>query len=87
MSESTSTPTLTKSLRAFGEMPAEGGDADPLIEVMNSLAHQAADRIEALEAALRRIVEATPFSTNSATPQHMASWTKAVAQTALNDGE
>jgi hypothetical protein len=55
-SESTSTPTLTKSLRAFGEMPAEGGDADPLIEVMNSLAHQAADRIEALEADLKMLI-------------------------------
>lgn len=44
---------LVESLRGFGEMPLEGGDTDPLIEVMHSLAHEAADRIEALESALR----------------------------------
>lgn len=50
------------------------------------LAKEARVRIETLEAALRRIVEATPFNTNSATPQRMASWTRAVAATALEDG-
>lgn len=39
---------LVRSLRDFGEMPPEGGDSDPLIEVMNSLAHKAADEIERL---------------------------------------
>lgn len=44
-----------------------------------------ADRIEALEAALLRIMAATPANTNSATPDRMASWTKAVAATALDE--
>ena len=41
---------IVAELRAFGEMPLEGDNADPLIEVMNSLAHQAADEIENLRA-------------------------------------
>lgn len=42
-------PKLIESLRAFGEMPLEGDSVDPLIAVMNSLAHQAADEIERLQ--------------------------------------
>lgn len=43
---------IVDQLRAYGELPFEGGDADPLIEVMHSLAHQAAAEIESLRAQL-----------------------------------
>lgn len=45
---------LVTTLRAFGEMPFEGGSVDPVIDVMNSLAHQAADEIERLRVELQR---------------------------------
>jgi hypothetical protein len=43
---------LVTLLRNFGETPLEGGNVDPLIDVMNSLAHRAADEIEAMRAEL-----------------------------------
>jgi len=39
---------LVKSLREFAELPFEGSDADPLIEVMHGLASEAADALETL---------------------------------------
>lgn len=46
---------IVEQLRAYGELPFEGGDVDPLIEVMNSLAHQAANEIEKLRAEIKAI--------------------------------
>ena len=54
MSEATASTELVKSLRAFAEMPLEGGCVDPLIEVMNSLARRAADRLEELEEEIKQ---------------------------------
>jgi len=51
------TTDLVSALRAVGEMPLEGGAVDPLIDVMNSLAHRAADEIERLRALVRRLHE------------------------------
>ena len=52
----TTQDALIRALRDFGEMPLEGGDSDPLIEVMNGLAHQAASEIERLQ----RIIDNRP---------------------------
>lgn len=54
-----------------------------LIVAMHAALPGLLDRVEELETAMRRIAEATPNSTNSATAAQMASWTRAVALTAI----
>ena len=46
---------IVERLKAFAEMPLEGGSTDPLIDVMNSLAAEAAAEIERLRGALETI--------------------------------
>lgn len=49
------------------------------------IARRAAEaRVKVLEEALRRISDATPRSTNSATAEQMRTWCRAVAETALS---
>ena len=50
--------SLVATLRDFGEMPTEGGAADPLIEVMNSLARQAVEQIAEAQSRITRAIAA-----------------------------
>ena len=67
------TTDLLASLRAIGEMPLEGGRTDPLIEVMNSLAHQAADEIERLQ----RVIDSRP-AINAGLPETYIKWSQSI---------
>jgi hypothetical protein len=72
------TAELVQTLRDFGEMPLEGGNTDPLIEVMNSLARQAADEIERLRSILRAILHADERGQGTPYAEAMEAAAKAV---------
>jgi hypothetical protein len=67
---------LVRNLRGFGQMMPEGGPSDPLIEIMASIADEAADAIEAAEAKAKRfrdLLMSRPAN-NAALPQSYVEW-------------
>jgi len=55
---------IVRDLRDFGEMGLEGGAADPLIDVMHSVATQAADEIDRLREDCAEAYQAVGFLAN-----------------------
>ncbi len=67
---------LVKQLRDFANVMPDGGSADPFIEVMGSMASQAADAIESAEAKAGRFqshLMSRPAN-NAALPQSYVEW-------------